>query len=909
MNDAPRFDNSDSMTAIFEAMSEFYYALYIIDIKGDAFEPVRGTKATLEALRGCTSYRQAAEKFISAFVFPDDRDSARRFASPKYLASVLSPASPYCRVEVRQGQGQKFEWVAVVFKAVEFDGEGASRAVLAVENIDGMRASLQFDEQMRMRDYARKLNADAQRRIRTMSDRQNDERAAMLLKLSAQGRLLYIALQKSDAQAFEYDAAADRLSTVVEQDGGCETVTQAGGADAIAEKNRCTEKDTLAIENAFSLACDGEDAEADFISRADGEPRWKRMSLYPMRLHSVPTGTVVGVIIDIDAQKRREIFEAETKAALSARAMEEKRANQLKSRFLTNMSHELRTPLGTVLGLAQLAQREEMSPQAREYLRQLRGAGTGMLEILNGILDLARVETGGLEVCAEEYRPRELMNSLYSMFFHEAAAKSLTFDIEIDPELPSVLKGDEPHLRRALMNLLAAAFQNTEEGGVTLTMGCAGTADGFCDAAFAVWHTGFGMNGGKNCAADGENPVLGVSISRELVSLMGGELKHRSECGRGSRCYFTIRQQISDAAPGGKYIPEPAPCPSDGALWTFSAPDATVLLADDNFMNLRVGLGLLRPYGMRVITAAGGEEALRILKKERVDIVLMDQMMQDMDGLEAVGRIRAMGGEYAKLPVIAVTANAMKGAREALTSGGMDDYISKPIAMGELDEKLRRWLPQEKLMPPYTVAEMGDGAELLPRIDGVDTAKGLSFVRTLGDYHTCLRDFRCMIPEKAAVIGTAAAGGDLAACAAEMHSLRSSALLIGADGLAGMAALIEKSAREGRTEDVRRETEKMLAVYHTLYDKLEPFAEKADGGEPAFELTAEEYAAKVLELKKYVDGYDCDSADHWSEEMRLARVPAEYGESLEALRRFILAAQFSSCAALIDAIAEKAAGR
>ena len=1048
MNDAANTNNNGDMAAIFEAMAEFYYALYIIDIKNDTFVPVRGTEATLKVLGGCTSYRQAAKEFIETFVFPDDMDTARRFTSPRYLASVLSPASPYCRIEVREGREPRYEWVAVVFKAVEFDGGEASKAVLAVENVDGMRASLQLDEQTRMQSFARKLNADVERRLRSMSRKTSDERAAMLLKLGAQGRLLYIALQRSAATAFEYDAAADRLSTIVELNGSCETVTYSGGPELVARKYGCSEKDTLAVENAFGLAVDGEDAEVDFRDLRAGGQSFKRMSLYVMRVQDKPTGTVVGVVSDIsrekrlaeqarreqefrlsvlgssaygleiglesnrwkylwrngaadeiresddydkdmlsllmrdtvakedysaytavmnrqsllqsygdgreeltldyriqeedgglrwfrgvihlledgetgetranvyvsdvDAQKRRELAEAEYKAELAAKAREEKRANELKSRFLTNMSHELRTPLGAMLGITQLALREDLPDQVRSYLQEIRAEGAGLQEILNGILDLARIETGGMEIGDGEYRPRELLGGIVGMFEHQAAEKSLRFEVSLDPALPASLCGDALHLRQVLVNLVSNALKNTEEGGVTVALGLGVQKDGFADVLFSVTDTGVGIRPERLAAMldeyknpGGDNAGLGLSICWQLVSLMGGELKADSESGRGSRFYFSLRQRVGDAAPGGEFSREELPLDDGVADWTFSAPDATVLLVDDNFVNLRVGLGLMRPYGMRVITAACGEEALRILQSQQVDLVLMDQMMPDMDGLETTRRLRALGAEYNTLPVLALTANAMKGAREELLAGGMNDYLSKPIGMEELDQKLRLWLPADKLAAP---AGAGGGrrepAERVPVIDGVDAAKGLSYVSTFGDYVTCLRDFHSIIPEKADRIEALSQGDDLRAYTSEVHSLKSSARLIGADGLADMAARLEKAGREERTEDIRRDTGRLISLYRAFHDRLEPYAAQP-GGSGGFELTAAEYAACLRELRAYVDGYDCDSADHWSEKMRKARAPEGYADSLAELHRLILAAQFSAVGARIDALLAK----
>jgi CheY-like chemotaxis protein/HPt (histidine-containing phosphotransfer) domain-containing protein len=386
---------------------------------------------------------------------------------------------------------------------------------------------------------------------------------------------------------------------------------------------------------------------------------------------------------------------------------------------------------------------------------------------------------------------------------------------------------------------------------------------------------------------------------------MGGELRARSEFGRGSRFYFELRQRICDKTPGGAFCRRARELPDERQYWNFSAPDATILLVDDDSVNLRVVLGLLRPYGMRVITASGGDEALRILKKEKADLVLMDQMMPEMDGVETTRHIRAMGAEYERLPVLALTANAMKGAREELLAGGMDDYISKPIEMRELSEKLRRWLPEEKLAGPAEMPQTDDGREDLPQIEGIDAEKGLSYMNTFSDYMMCLRDFRSIIPEKAARLEALAEKGDMKEYTAEVHGLKSSARLIGADTLADMAARLEKSGRSGLTDDVRSGTAKLLTAYRAFFDRLEPYASgEAENNETGFELTESEYAACLRELRQYVDRYECDSADHWSEKMRLARVPESCAASLAGLHRYILAAQFSACAGYIDELLE-----
>lgn len=1033
---------------IMEALSALYYAIYLLDIEHDSFSAVRESETAASVIGDCRSFTEACRRYIDANVCPEDAENVRRFASTEYLGSILTPESPSCRVELRRGKAPKYEWIAINLIATAFSGGKSSRAVVAVENIDGLKSSMFFKEQFRMQAYARKIAADAERRVRSITERTVDERSSMLLKMNSRSRLLYLALQRSSTQAFEYDVASDKLSVLTEWYDTGELTVYTGGADCIAEYCKCSERDTLALENAFNKACAGRDAETEFAVNKGEERTWKRLNLYVMRVDSTPTGTVVGVIsditreremsrqareeeefrktmlgssayglevdlehnswrylwknddrahpaadkdnydrallssafpelvyrddlgafcaamdrnslldafrsgenektvdyrvknddgepiwfrnvihileddetgtvkasvyvTDINSRKKKELSEAEAKRGLEERARAEIRANELKSEFLTNMSHELRTPLNAMLGMSQLALREEMSAEARSYIHAVRTAGTGLLGVVNGILDLARIETGKLEISSTLYSPLALMDGIASMFSFQANDKALNFVIEVDPNLPSSLVGDESNIRQVLINLINNALKFTESGSVTVSLG-GKPADGGIILTACVRDTGVGIKAERlpgifdqfrEGAGDEESGTgLGLSISSRLVRLMGGEMTAESEYGVGSCFSFEIPQKVGDSTPGGEFVHSGRSRAEDGAFWNFLAPDATVMMVDDNSVNLRVGIGLLRPFGMRVITASGGAEALNILHREKVDLVLMDHMMPEMDGVETAKRIRAMGGEFEKLPILALTANAMKGVKEMLLANGMDDYMSKPVEMWELSEKLRRWLPEGKVIP-QTNTEVPVTREWpvnLPDIPGVDVADGLSYMCTFDDYMTCLRDFWSIIPEKAEKLDKLAAEDNIGEYTSEIHSLKSSSRLIGADALSDMAARLERFGHEGRGEDIRRENEKLLTLYKSYSSKLEPYARTRDDGRAVTAVTEKEFVEKLCELEKYVRDFDCDSADHWSDRMRYVSVPEKYADGLEQLHMYILAAKFTACAQLIE---------
>lgn len=1051
MDEIIYYDGFDGKPEILDAISQFYYAIYLIDIASDSFTVIKGTRAAAEIIKDCGTFSGACSRYIDKAVYPEDAQNVRRFASTGYIASVLTEASPCCRVELRRGAQSKYQWIAINLRAVEFFGGHAAKIVMAAENIDRMKSSLSLGEQNRMQSFARKLTADNERRIRSMTEKSAEERSDMLLKMNSRGKLLYLALQKSSTQAFEYDIAADTISTILEwSDTGGQTV-YSGGADVIAEHAKCSDRDTLALENAFNTACAGMDAQAEYADNS-GEKRWKRISLFVTRVGGAPTGTVLGVVNDItrekliaqranqeqefrravlgssaygmeifpegntwrylwrsspagdagsfddydkalmsapftdivagedfsayfagmnrrcmldawkagekeysvdyrvnddsgeklwyrnvvhlledgetgavkanvyiseiNARKLEELAELANRQELAEKARAEKRANEMKSRFLTNMSHELRTPLNAILGMSQLALREEMSDEVRGYIHQIRTAGTGLLGVLNGILDVARIESGRLEIAEGEYKPMALMNDLSGMFAFQANDKALKFSIVIDPLLPSVLIGDEGHLREVFINLINNALKYTETGSVTVTVGQRPAENGIIMTA-SVIDTGVGIRAERleqifdkfdnDNSDDDSGSGLGLSISRELVRIMGGELKVQSVYGSGSSFSFEIPQKVMDSSPGGEFVRLDDARRDDGSFWNFGAPDATVMMVDDNSVNLRVGMGLLRPFGMRVITAGGGAEALELMKKEDVDLILMDHMMPDMDGVETTKRIRAMGGKYETLPILALTANAMKGVREMLLANGMDDYMSKPVEMWELSEKLRSWLPKDKVCPSLSAAPpvATQWPVNLPDIPGLDVAKGLAYMCTFSDYMTCLRDFWSIIPEKSAQIEKHAANGDVHSYTAEVHSLKSSSRLIGADTLADMAAKLEKLGHEGRLEDIRAGTGKLLTLYRSYTEKLRPYIHTEYEGKPLRPITAKQFCKKLQELKKYVKDFDCDSADHWSDYMRGVSVSAEFADGLERLHMDVLAARFSSCVQTIDDLLEK----
>lgn len=393
----------------------------------------------------------------------------------------------------------------------------------------------------------------------------------------------------------------------------------------------------------------------------------------------------------LEANKREQL---EYDEQLRIASVESERANRCKSEFLANMSHEIRTPMNGVLGMAQILQTTELSSEQSECVAVINSAGKNLLKLINDILDLSRIELGRFELTVCPVNIRKLMDELCGMFMPAAREKGLKFLVDIDENIP-IVKTDEGHLRQVLINLLGNALKFTSQGSLGLTVGCTRTSESECELLFAVSDTGIGIPEKLQqvifqefVQADGSHTRefggtgLGLSISRNIVEKMGGDLTVSSTLGEGSVFRFGLHaDEVSpEASPLPVEVPETALAPS--------ALDLYVLVAEDNRVNQMVICKMLKSMGCRVDVASTGQAALDWLKldapadeRPRYDMVLMDIQMPVLDGLAATAQIRASG---IKIPVIALTAHAMKGDREKFMEQGMDGYLSKPVNQQEL---------------------------------------------------------------------------------------------------------------------------------------------------------------------------------------------------------------------------------
>ncbi len=380
----------------------------------------------------------------------------------------------------------------------------------------------------------------------------------------------------------------------------------------------------------------------------------------------------------------------------AARARAEQ-SNEAKSEFLATMSHEIRTPMNGVLGMLDLIGGEEIQGEKARYLGLARDSAHGLLTVINDILDYSRLEARSVALEAVAFDPAEAARSVAELLREGAAAKGVALTLELAPDLPATVVGDPARTRQVLFNLVGNAVKFTRAGSVTLALGHAPAEAGAVELRFEVTDTGIGIPAEvlgrlfeRFSQAEGSTARryggsgLGLAISRQLVRLMGGDIAVESEPGKGSRFSFSVR---CPREAGGRPVKRSAPPPVIPA-----ASLARILVVEDNEVNQLLITRMLARRGHVVQLARDGEQALRRLEREQFDLVLMDVHLPGMDGVTATRRIRQMRPPRGRMPIIALTADAMMGDRDRYLAAGMDDYISKPIDTEALHDAIARAL-------------------------------------------------------------------------------------------------------------------------------------------------------------------------------------------------------------------------
>ena len=553
-------------------------------------------------------------------------------------------------------------------------------------------------------------------------------------------------------------------------------------------------------------------------------------------------------------------------------------ANKAKSHFLADMSHEIRTPINAILGMNEMILHESKEEETREYAANIKSAGNTLLSIINSILDFSKIEDGRMSLVPVEFELETLVNGLVNSISERAKAKELEVRVEIDETLPSKLIGDDVRISQVIMNLLTNAVKYTEKGYVLLSMKNLGAAEGRCKILVAVRDTGIGIrkedinklsisferiDEKKNRHIEGTG--LGISIVTRLLIMMGSGLKVESEYGTGSVFSFELPIEVADAAPIGQYNVEArGETGMLGDKVTVFAPKAKILLTDDNEMNCKVAAKLMRLFGIRPEVCHSGRETLDRMKEAKeqgasYDALFLDHMMPEMDGIETLQALKA-ADLVGRTKVIALTANAVVGAKEQYLAAGFDDYLAKPVRIPELDQMLRKCLPEELLEEPEetildeqtvpdgqskapgtgmatadevsagaadkagaseTDAKQYDGRLGQLQSIGLNVEDGLTYCADDEEFYMeILQEYVDSAPEKKEKLTEFLRDGNLKDYRVVVHSVKSASKTIGAQGLFEKALELEYAAGDGKQEFVTEHHPPLMEEYHALVEAI-----------------------------------------------------------------------------------------
>lgn len=614
------------------------------------------------------------------------------------------------------------------------------------------------------------------------------------------------------------------------------------------------------------------------------------------------------------------------------------------SDFLANISHEMRTPLNAVLGTAEIALRRDMSDEMREYLHQIKSSAHHLLMIINDILDFSKIETGEMSIVPVDYEPLSLINDVAGIVNNQIGSKNIEFTIDLPPDLPLSLKGDNVRIRQVLINLLNNAVKFTKSGNVSLKISTRPISDKNVMLIASVSDTGCGISqenigrlfkmfrqidSKRNRNVEGTG--LGLAISKKLLGLMGGTISVESEPGKGSTFTFEVPQEITreersvvQSAPAGTVVcillgnqylrqsvetavreigavtvsidnpllgdkayiiadyellddakeliarnPElkcilidrfDSTAYSDnenitiirkpvysfslsaamgiGEKFTrnddtesnvsFTAPEAYVLIVDDNDINRAIAKGVIEPLGMQVDLAASGAECIEKVRNFRYDIIFMDHMMPEMDGIEAAHIIKQRFPSYADVPIIALTANAAGDAREMFLREGMSDFIAKPISLRTITNKIRRWLPSEKIIPVSKSENKAQPQRILPDIPELDLKSAMELMGSEKLLLNVIEQYYRSIDKNIAKINASYENGNTELLTIEFHSLKSTSKQIGANKLSQMAKDLETAGKNNNNIYISENIEKFLDEYKTMKNVLSAYFSNKD---------------------------------------------------------------------------------
>lgn len=571
-------------------------------------------------------------------------------------------------------------------------------------------------------------------------------------------------------------------------------------------------------------------------------------------------------IMGIEREKQKAVFEKVSQ-----------------TRFLTHMSHEIRTPLNVVIGMNTMILNENRDKQVQEYAEKIDSASKLLLNLISDVLDFSKVEQGSMELEKNSYYLASLINDEALSLKSKAEEKGLEVRIQIDEKLPSVLQGDVVRIKQCLNHLIQNAVNYTQEGHITLSaqgsysdskefylvLSVADTGEGIRKEDMAKLFNSFTkLDENKNQFVAGTG--LGLSLIKTLITKMGGTIKVNSVFGKGSMFTIRIPQIVVDKEPIGNIecAYEKAEMESLQKRQYLYAPEAEILVVDDNDMNLAVIRGLLKQSEMRLDMALSGKECLELTRKKKYDLIFMDHMMPVMDGVETLHMLKKeTENPNVDTTVIMLTANAITGMKEQYIEEGFEDYISKPVELEKLEKMLHKYLPEEKTS--WKEEERKEQSEEKQEEEQtgskIDKSIGLNYCGGSEEmYKEIVRAYHQQGQKYIAAIPELCEKGEWKDYAVIAHAIKSTSLTIGARELSEEAKIQEQAAKEDKTDICAQGWEAFFENYKQILQEAEAFLGIEESKEETDEalqiLSKSEYIEECRKLLQYIEDYEMGEA-------------------------------------------------
>ena len=591
--------------------------------------------------------------------------------------------------------------------------------------------------------------------------------------------------------------------------------------------------------------------------------------------------------------------------------------------------------MNSILGMNEMILREEDRPEIKEYAMVIQRSGRALLGIINDILDFSKLQDRKMEIVTIRYDLSSLINDLINMAAEQAKKKSLTFTVNVDKAIPRILDGDEYHIRQVMMNILNNAIKYTERGGVTVTIGYESVDNYTILLKCSVTDTGIGIKSeelehifqpfehvesSRKFSADGSG--LGLPIVQRLLQLMGSELKVESVFHKGSTFSFDVRQTVIKWEPIGDYeraFTTAAAHQAKTFTQSFTAPDAKVLVVDDADVNLLVFANLLKKTKIKIDTASSGVEMLQMVRMNHYNMIFLDHRMPGMDGIEAFHNMKKMtDGLNYNTPVVALTANAVLGARQLYIDEGFSDYISKPVDTVRLEQILLEYLPPDLVIKGDTAQEekeeshvvyeepepeSQDESESSPyrNIPGIDYDAAVTNCGTEDTFVQALEIFYNTLDKKADDIEKFEREKDIKNYTVLVHALKSAARLVGALKLSEDAKYLEACGDKQDIHEIESKTPALLSQYRGYKPVLEKVFGKKDEPDMSLpEMSLDDLHEMYSMIKGFAADFDLDNIDNMIAEAKNYRIPESEREKFEKLKECVTNADWGTIEELLS---------